>query len=364
MTVRIDSTYSGNDEAPLDRRQILKLGASAGAAALLSSLPAAAAEPAGLAIRRAALRLLEGLSARERERLQLAFDTPQRYRWSYIPGERPGLAAADMAQETRDRAFGLLRAGLSDTGFAKAQGVMSLDSVLRRSTSGPTLRDGEDGYAFAIFGDPAGNAPWGWRAEGHHLSLNYTLIGDETIATTPHCVCADPANVRDGPFTGLAVLDREDHMGRDLARSLGEAQYARAALGGAVPNDILAGPGRAQASPGSGGLSFGELSNETQRSLALAIAETWFSNLPFDLAKRELARLDDTARERLSFQWIGGFDPTDVHYYRLSGPTARIEYSTRFRASHVHAVWRDPENDFGRRNLRLMGYESPPPNEA
>lgn len=365
MTTGTESAHLEREELSLHRRQMLMLVAGAGAMAL-GARPAVAAEPAGSAIRRAAIRALEQLSAQERERLHLVFDAPQRYRWSYIPGDRPGLAVANMEEATRDRVFALLRAGLSDAGFAKAQGVMKLDSVLRqKKVSGtPALRDGESGYYFAIFGDPAKDSPWGWRVDGHHLSLNYTLVGDKVIATTPHCVCADPADVPDGPFAGLAVLDREDYIGRDLARSLSEAQFARAALSGEVPNDILAGPGKAQASSSAGGLAFAELANETQRHLALAIADAWFANLPPDLAKPELARLQGEARDKLAFLWVGGFDPSDVHYYRLNGPTLQIEYSTRYRASHVHALWRDPENDFGRRELQALGHGPLPPAAA
>src|SRR5690606_4632896 len=127
-------------------------------------------------------------------------------------------------------------------------------------------------------------------------------------------------------------------------------QLKRAMSMETVPNDVRAGPRRAMAIAPAG-IAFRELTTETQRHLVLGVVETYVSNLPADLAKTQMMRLIDEARDALHFEWAGGFELTDLHYYRLSGPTVSIEYSTRDRATHVHTLWRDPGNDFGRATL-------------
>ena len=315
---------------------------------------------AGSAMRASAIALLEGVGSGTRERIAFPFTAPERHRWTYVPGRRAGVFLDDMAAPERDLAMALLRASLSDDGYAKATGVMKLAAVLQQTRG---FGRGPGAYAFAVFGDPRSGDPWGWRVEGHHLSLHFTAIGDQVISTTPHCVCADPTEVRDGKHAGLMPLDREDYLGRDLARNLNAEQFKRAVLAGDVPNDVRAGPRRATVTE-PGGIAYADLADETQQHLILGVAEAYFLNLPRDLAKAQMARLIGEARDTLRFEWAGGFEPTDLHYYRLSGPTVSIEYSTRDRATHVHTLWRDPGNDFGRAALASAGIQALPPEGA
>lgn len=131
-----------------------------------------------------------------------------------------------------------------------------------------------------------------------------------------------------------------------------------------MPNDIRAGPRRAEIAAETGGIAFSELSNETQRHLMLGIAETYISNLPDALARAQMARLEGAARDALRFEWAGGFETSDLHYYRLHGPALCIEYATRERVSHVHTLWREPGNDFGRAGLVAAGLQDVPPEGA
>ena len=170
--------------------------------------------------------------------------------------------------------------------------------------------------------------------------------------------------VTEGLYAGIAPIHREDYIGRDLARNLDEAQLARARRAGDVPSDVRAGPRRAEVAVEPGGIAFTELGDETQRHLMLGIAETYISNLPDDLAKAPMARLDGATRDALRFEWVGGFETSDLHYYRLHGPALSIEYATRDRASHVHTLWREPGNDFGRAALAAIGAKDLPPESA
>ncbi len=314
----------------------------------------------GRAMQAAAGALLEGLKPGTHSQIAFAFTAPERHRWTYVPGRRAGVFLDDMSTAERARAMALMGASLSAEGYNKATGVMKLAAVLQQTRG---FGRGPGAYAFAVFGDPHSGQPWGWRVEGHHLSLHFTAIGDQVISTTPHCVCADPTEVRDGEYAGLMPVDREDYMGCDLARNLDADQLKRAMSMETVPNDVRAGPRRAMAIAPAG-IAFRELTTETQRHLVLGVVETYVSNLPADLAKTQMTRLVDEARDALHFEWAGGFELTDLHYYRLSGPTVSIEYSTRDRATHVHTLWRDPGNDFGRATLASAGIETLPPEGA
>ena len=143
-------------------------------------------------------------------------------------------------------------------------------------------------------------------------------------------------------------------MGSITIRNLDDAQLARTRRTGAVPNDVRAGPRRAEIAVEPGGIAFPELSNETQRHLMLGIAETYISNLPRDLARARMARLESTARA-LRFEWAGGFETSDLHYYRLNSPALSIEYATRERVSHVHTLWREPGTEFV---ARFLGHDN------
>ncbi len=315
----------------------------------------------GSAVRRAATALLAGVRSEARAKLGFSFVAPERHRWRYVPGIRPGLMLEEMARSEQDLAHALMAVALSPVGYAKATGVMKLANVLQESRD---YGRGSGAYAFAIFGDPSAGGAWGWRVEGHHLSLNFTLLDDRVISATPHCVCADPMEVTKGGFARLKPLDRDEYMGRDLARNLDERQVAHARMAGPVPRNVRAGPGQAEIFGRSKGIAFRALNDETQRHLILGLAETYVSNLPRDLADAEMAKLSGPARDDLRFQWSGGFETSDLHYYRLHGPSLLIEYSTRERPTHVHTLWREPGNDFGRAQLAAADHPVLPPASA
>jgi hypothetical protein len=350
----------------IDRRQLARVLAGAGAAmgvpAAASSREAApaASRKSGVAIRAAADALLAGAGPACRAKLTFPFGAPERHGWRYVPGVRPGLDLGEMTNAERTLALALLAASLGRAGYAKATGVIRLADVLRVTRG---WGRGSGAYAFAVFGDPSHAGPWGWRVEGHHLSLNFTLIGEEVVSTTPHCVCADPDEVMEGPLTGLRPLDREDYIARDLAGSFDAAQMAMARRAGDVPSDVQAGPGRASALDAPGGIGFAALTDETQHHLMFGVAECYVGNLPYDLATA-LMRKIAADHDRLRFQWAGGLERSDLRYYRMTGPGLLIEYSTRERANHIHTLWREPGNDFGRGSLMAAGLGPLPPSDA
>ncbi len=324
-------------------------------AALAIAIPATTAG-AGDEMARAARAWLESLTPELRAEAAFAFDDAERERWHFVPGDYPGVSFAQMGLEPRRRAHALLRAALSSAGYHKTAAVMRLDQVLRELAEARGQRaDHRDPerYSLAVFGEPGPAQPWGWRLQGHHVSLNFSAITGEITAVTPAFLGANPAEVRDGPLAGLRVLGREEDLARELLGALDEAQRGQAMLAAEAPRDVILGPDREAGLLGEPkGVAFADLT-EPQRALLLALLGEFAHNLRAELAAAELARIDQAGLGRVRFAWAGSANRGEPHYWRLHGPTFAIEYdNTQDDANHVHTVWHDLTNDFGRDALR------------
>jgi hypothetical protein len=332
----------------IDRRQLLH-GAAATTAAWALGAPAVAQvnDAARTALANAATAFLAALPTDGRRRAVFAFDDKERMNWHYVPRRREGLAFKDMPAGARAAAHELLKASLSTAGYAKAVNVIRLEGVLRQlETLGGLLRD-PDNYSVTVFGPPGSGAAWGWRLEGHHLSLNFTLVPGKPIAVTPAFLGANPAEVRSGPLAGLRALAREVDLARALAQGLDAGQRARLVIGAQSLGDIVSGPGRRERLTTPAGLAATDLT-PAQREQLLRLVEEYARNMRADAADAEMRRIAEAGVERLHFAWAGALEPGHAHYYRIHGPSVLIEYdNTQNDANHVHSVWHDPARDFG-----------------
>src|SRR5437764_1617559 len=185
---------------------------------------------------------LNALGPDLRRRAVFPFAAEERFNWHYIPRERNGAVLKSISDPQRQAAMALLRAALSERGYARAEDIIWLENVLAEIERDPETY-GPLNYAVTVFGEPGGKSPWGWRIDGHHLSLNFTHTRDG-IAVTPAFFGAHPATVEHGPHAGLRVLDAEEDLGRQLIRGLSEAQRATAIIAAEAFKDIITGPGR------------------------------------------------------------------------------------------------------------------------
>ena len=333
--------------ARFGRRRLLH--GLAGTAVMAMSRPVRlqAEEGAREAMARAALAFVGTLDPRRTRQATFSFGDAERLNWHYVPRRREGLPLKDMTSSSRAAAHALLQAGLSAVGYAKASDVVRLEGVLRQlETFGGFTRD-PDNYLLTVFGSPGPGAAWGWRFEGHHLSLNFTIVPGRAVAVTPAFFGANPAEVRSGALKGLRVLQAEQDLGLALARSLDSAQRARVTIAESSLGDIVSGPGRGDSLKAPAGVALGDLRAES-RALARRLLETYVRNMRPDLAESDLRRIDAAGIEKIHFAWAGAVDPGRPHYYRLHGPTVLIEYdNTQNDANHIHSVWHDPRNDFG-----------------
>jgi hypothetical protein len=294
----------------------------------------------------AATAFLDGLDAKQRKIARFEFSSDERFNWDFVPRSRRGLPLKEMTASQQERGRALLRSGLSQQGYARATNIIVvIEQVLRELENGSPRRD-SGLYYFTLFGTP-GQGAWGWRVEGHHLSLNFTIKNNEVLAFSPSFFGSNPAEVRRGPHQGLRPLGPEEDLARKLLNSLSADQRRVAVIATRAPSDIITGNSRKGRLLEPAGIPARQLT-EPQSALLRSLIEEYLFRFRTELATNDLARIDRAGFEKLSFAWAGSAARGEGHYYRVQGPTFLLEYdNTQNNANHIHTVWRDLENDFG-----------------
>lgn len=311
----------------------------------------------------AANHLWAALSPEQQKKTGFDFNDPLRHDWHFIPRPRKGLPLKEMTGDQRALATALLASGLSQSGLIKAETIMSLEQILFTIEQGKgPVRDPEL-YFFNIFGKPGSTdpkQPWGWRVEGHHLALNFTIVGDKGVAGGPTFMGTNPAEVKDGPRKGLRVLGEEEELARALVKSLNEEQAKQGIVLKEAPKDILSLALRKAKPLEPAGILAADL-DVKQKALLNSIVVLYAERLRPELAGNDLGKILKAGVDRIGFAWAGGLERGEPHYYRIQGPTFLIEYdNTQNNANHVHSVWRDFENDFGE-DLLKQHYDTATP---
>jgi hypothetical protein len=295
----------------------------------------------------AAEAFLNSLTSEQRAKATFALEDEQRFDWHFVPRARKGVSFKDLDRAQQHLAYALLGAGLGQRGLIKVSTIMSLETVLREIEQGRGPARDPELYFFNLFGGPRSQKPWGWRIEGHHVSLNFT-IGDETrVAVTPAFLGANPAEVRHGPRAGLRALAAEEDLARELLKSLDAEQRRQAVINQNAPSDILSANSRKASPLTPVGLQASKLT-KLQTDMLMKLLAEYAATAPADLATIRLEKIRSAGLSRLSFAWAGSLERNQPHYYRLQGPAFLIEYdNTQNNANHIHTVWRDFTGDFG-----------------
>ena len=319
----------------------------AGLLAFHLAAPSLHAHEAGAEMAAAASNLLAALTPEQKAKASFDFPDEERKNWHFIPRVRKGLPIKELTYEQRLLAHGLLASGLSSRGYTKAVSIMSLDAVLailEKDKVGGAVRDPEM-YFISVFGKP-GIAPWGWRVEGHHLSLNFALPTDTTAVMTPSFFGTNPGEVKTGARAGTRILGTEEDLGRALVKSLSEEQRKTAVVLPEAPKEIFNDPKRTDPTKPEG-IPQSKLTAEQSALLVKIVKEYLFRCRP-DVAAEDWARIEKLGADKLFFTWAGGLDLGQPHYYRVQGGNFILEYdNTQNDANHVHSVWRDFDRDFG-----------------
>ncbi|MDB6029149.1 MAG: hypothetical protein JWM68_5372 [Verrucomicrobiales bacterium] len=334
---------------------------------LQNSLPA---QNIGEELSEAAQDFLSALKPEQKKEAQFEFTNDERFNWHFVPRERKGIPFKSLDKLQRDRAHALIDATLSQAGYIKATTIMSLENVLKDLEKGKgAVRDPEL-YYISIFGTPGKTNAWAWRLEGHHLSFNITANGND-ISGTPTFMGSNPgeaiikktvsADGKSSPEKTIRILANEEDWGRQLIKSCDQRQRAEALIATNAPKEILTGNQREVTPLEPVGLSRAKM-DAMQRELLLKIIQEYIGRYRPEIAQKDLAKIEKAGLDKITFGWAGGLEREQAHYYRIQGPTFVLEYDNiQNNANHVHTVWRDFGNDFGRDILREHYKETPHP---
>jgi hypothetical protein len=302
-------------------------------------------------MRDAAERVLAALPAADRALALRPFDDRDRMDWHYTPRKRNGIALKALDGPGRDAVHALLRQALSAVGHRKIVNIIELESVLREVETFSWMRDPER-YHLTVYGRPDRQAAWGWRFEGHHLSLNFTLAGNRVAVDAPSFLGANPAAVGAGPKKGLRVLAEEEDEARALLASLTEAQRREAIFDTRTYGDIVTTNAERVEPLAAVGIAASRL-DERQRAQLMKLIAVYVRTFEDGLAQARLARVQADGGNAIRFGWAGSTERGRPHYYRIQGPLFLIEYdASQGGGNHIHTVWRDFDGDFGRDLLR------------
>lgn len=344
-----------------------RLGAAVlGSLFFLGAVPARAHDDVPAEMVAAATHFLQTLDENQREKVSIPFDSDRRQAWHYIPssmmdahGGRRGLPMKDMSPQQKLLAHGLLNTALSHPGYLQAMSIMALESVLRDLENGSPARDSEM-YHISVHGTPSTSETWGWSFEGHHLSVNVTLVDGQRFAITPSFFGSNPAIVPGGPQQGQQVLAAEQNLARELMRSLSDDQRKLAVIAEQAPTEIITGADRKvlreRLEPPQG-IPFAKLNGQQQKQL-LALVDLFSAKYRRPIIEQIEQRGPIASGQDMYFAWAGSWEPGHGHYYRIQTPQFLFEYdNTQNNANHVHTVWRQFDGDFGE-DLLLKHYQT------
>jgi hypothetical protein len=331
--------------------------------------------------------LLGGLTADQRSRCVFPMDDPRRLDWDFIPKpDRTGIPLYELDRHQRTIAHSLLRAGLSLRGYSQALSIMATENVLRElnvldrklGVIAGEFRD-PDAYFFSFFGRPGFEDTWGWRVIGHHLSLSYTIVGQEQLTVTP-------SNMGGQPFPAgvLNPLGRSEELAFGLLGDLDENLLTRAVIHDVAPADFvtrqvplvgarelpdyvdLGLPAYRITDADREALQFvkarpsgvaGQDLSRGQFEILRELVHDYVDRVPEEIAQQYRAVFAARDRDEVYFAWAGATRAGQSHYYRIHTPDLLIESDNAIDSgNHIHSVWRDLRNDLGH-DVLLNHYE-------
>lgn len=315
-----------------------------------------ATETTGAKMAAAAEKFLGTLKDDQKAKATFSFDDKERTNWHFVPHQdnkqpkRLGLSLDRMTNEQREAALELVRAGTSMEGYDKAKTIMSLESILHAlEMGGANVRD-PNWYFFSVFGTPSKTGKWGWRVEGHHLSLNFTVDKGAVVSSTPAFFGSNPAVVMNGERKGLRTLAEVDDLAKDLFIALDEDQK-KVALQEKQFNEI----NEETIKPPVGapvGLAAAKMTDQ-QKAILQKLLDTYAQRIPPEVAAEELKQVKEAGFDKVHFAFAGAPEAGKPHTYRVQGPTFVIEFlnmqpdAAKNPANHIHSAWRNIKGDFG-----------------
>ena len=315
--------------------------------------------------RLAAEKFLAALSDQQRKKTSFPIDDDEWRRWSNVDNglfARQGVSIKELDQAQRKLAFRFMQQALSAKGYQLSRDIMKTDQTTRELNDNDPAYD-EELYFFTIMGTPSKTEPWGWQLDGHHLVINYFILGDQVVMT-PVFMGAEPVIAKAGKYKGNTVFQDEQNVGLKFMQSLSEQQQAKATIAKAkTKHNFKTDAFKDNATVAYEGLPASELDQQQQDAL-LNLANQYISNMDDGHAEVKLAEIENHLADTY-FAWIGPVDDEAVFYYRIHSPVILIEFAHQESIAmpslkgkgptrqHIHTSVRSPNgNDYGKDLLR------------
>jgi hypothetical protein len=293
-----------------------------------------------------------------RRKATFEFDDPHRTGWFFTPQQdkdrkptRKGVRFEELSEEQKKKALALLRAGTSTKGYEQATTIMSLESILKDVEKKGNMVRNPDWYFVSVFGKPSKTGKWGWRIEGHHLSVSFTMDRGQVESPTPFMFGANPATVKAGPKLGLRAVPEVEDLARELIKSLDEEQR-KVAYRGAKPFPEIAENTPSAKAGDPIGLAAAKMTDK-QRDLLVKLLEAYTNRMPPSVGAGEWKAVKDAGIEKVHFAYTGEPEPGKGYTYQIQGPTFLVQFlnvqpdGSGNPNNHIHSAWRRLPADFG-----------------
>jgi Protein of unknown function (DUF3500) len=313
--------------------------------------------PAADQMTEAGTQFLDSLSPELRKKAEFEFDDPHRTGWFFTPQQdkdrnptRKGVRFEELNDEQKKKALALLKTGTSAHGYEQATTIMSLENILKDVEKKGTMVRNPDWYFVSVFGKPSKTGKWGWRIEGHHLSVSFTLDRGQIESPTPYFFGANPATVKSGPRTGLRTLPEVEEVARELIKSLDADQMKTAHQDKHFPEIAENTPAAKIGEPV--GLAAAKMTDK-QRDTLVKLLGAYTDRMPPNVGAGEMKAAKDAGIEKVYFAYSGETEPGKPYTYQVQGPTFVAQFlniqadGSGNPNNHIHSVWRRLPADFG-----------------
>src|SRR5688500_5256675 len=315
-------------------------------------------------VRVAAEKFLAALSEEQRRKTLFPVDDLEWRKWMNVSFYvREGIGFNDMSEAQREAAFGLMRASLSAKGMKLSRDTMKLNHTLGELNNDNFTEYGEWLYWITVMGTPSATQPWGWQLDGHHLIVNYFVLGDQVVMT-PSFFGSEPVRATAGKYRGTVIMQEEQDAGLAFMKSLTPQQRTAATLRASkTGNENLTEAFKDNVVLDYAGVPARTL-NDSQKRQLLTLIGLYVHNMRDAHARVQIDEVN-AHMDKTYFAWIGGTEPDSVYYYRIHSPVILIEFDHQRPANlrhlypdvpnrdHIHAVVRTPNgNDYGKDLLR------------
>ncbi|MFJ8108195.1 DUF3500 domain-containing protein [Streptomyces sp. NPDC096132] len=321
----------------------------------------------------AANAFLAGLSDDQKTSTQFTVHSTEWRLWSNVDSyDRQGVSLADLSDDQKALGTALLKAALSADGLETTEKIRRINQAAGEAIDNTTSFN-EDAYYWTVMGTPSATEPWGFQFDGHHLVINYFVLGEQVVMS-PCFWGSEPTSMEIDGET-VTVCHEEVVAGLAFINSLTEAQQAVAIESSTKSNESMkAGAFSDNAVQEYTGIR-GNALTAAQKTKLLGIVQAFTGRAKADVAKVKLAEVRKHLNDTY-VTWAGGTGDDDAFYVRVHSPVVWIEVDCQapgplagaYGASqgsgatqkHVHSIVRTPNgNDYGKELLRQHYLTSP-----